>query len=70
MYDYKFVEIPLKKIFTSKKATSKTMGDIRSSIKEHAKDGWRFVQVFTQVGEGFIVPDHYELIFEKKIENN
>ena len=32
--------------------------------------GWRFVQVFTQIGEGLIGPDHYEVIFEKEIENN
>ncbi len=68
MYDYKFVEIPIKKIFTSKKTTTKTMDEIKSTIIDNAKDGWRFVQVLTQVGEGFIVPDHYEVIFEKEIE--
>lgn len=70
MYDYKFVEIPIKKLFTSKKTTSKTMNDIKSTITEHAKHGWRFVQVFTQIGEGLITPDHYEVIFEKEVKNN
>lgn len=70
MYDYKFVKIPIKKFCTSKKTTIKTMNDIKSTIAEHAKDGWRFVQVFTQIGEGIITPDHYEVIFEKEIENN
>lgn len=70
MYEYKFVEVPIKKVFTSKKTTSKTMDDIKASITENAKDGWRFIQVFTQVGEGLITPDHYEVIFEKEVENN
>jgi len=70
MYDYKFVEVPIKKILTSKKTTTKTMDDIKSTIISNAKDGWRFVQVFTQIGEGLIGPDHYEVIFEKEIENN
>lgn len=67
MFEYKFVEIPIKKFFTSNKTNLKTKEVIRSSITENAKEGWRFVQCITQVGEGLIIPDHYELVFEKRV---
>ena len=70
MYEYKFVEIPIKRLFTNKKTIKHTTEKIRNTISENAKDGWRFVQTITIVGEGFLVPDHYEIIFEKELENN
>lgn len=69
MYEYKFVEIPIKKFFVSKKSIKKTTLKIREVIIEQGKLGWRFVNSITQLGEGLIVPDHYELVFEKEIEN-
>jgi len=60
MYKYKFVKIEFKKI------SSKPTEDYREVIKNHAKEGWRFIQIFTPnftsaPGMG----TYYELIFER-----
>jgi hypothetical protein len=67
MFEYKFVEVPIKKTFTSKKATAKTIDNIKNIIDENAKESWRFVQIFSPIGDGLLVADHYEIIFERKI---
>ncbi|MGV8147262.1 MAG: DUF4177 domain-containing protein [Alkaliphilus sp.] len=66
MFEYKFVKEPIKKIATSKKSMEKNVDNIKDLIQKEAKKGWRFVQIFTTVGEGLIVPGWYEVIFEKE----
>ena len=46
------------------------MQNIKEIVTAHAKEGWRFVQIFTPVAEGLIIPDHYEIIFERKKNNS
>lgn len=41
MYDYKFIKLDYQAFWKTKKV------DYQSIIKEHAKDGWRLVQIFT-----------------------
>jgi len=44
------------------------MNNIKEIINEHAKDGWRFIQIFSPIGEGLLIADHYEIIFERKLK--
>lgn len=39
--------------------------DYQQTITEHAKDGWRFVQIFTSGRDKHA--GYFELIFEKKV---
>jgi len=61
MYEYKYVKISLGGIFTSKPNQ-----DYKQVIALHAKDGWRFVQIFAPATSGYGSASYFELIFEKE----
>lgn len=61
MYNYKYVKLPLAGIITYKPKE-----DYKKIIAEHAKDGWRFVQIFAPAINGYGKAAYYELIFEKE----
>jgi hypothetical protein len=63
MYEYKYVKIKLGGIFTSKPNQ-----DYKQIIAAHAKEGWRFVQIFAPATAGYGAATYFELIFEKKEE--
>ncbi|PFD38172.1 hypothetical protein CN285_19035 [Bacillus cereus] len=63
MFEYEFVKIELHWGFTRVKPAE----DYQEIIQEHARDGWRFVQIFTPPIGGSSHPEYLELIFEKKI---
>ncbi|WDV44950.1 DUF4177 domain-containing protein [Clostridiaceae bacterium M8S5] len=67
MYEYKSVEVPLKKGLKAKVGV--TFDECMKIIKEHAQDGWRLVQIVTPQNEkaGAFMPYAYQIIFEKKI---
>ena len=50
-----------------KRLSGKPTEDYREVIKNHATDGWRFVQIFAPdfVTSGVAVGTYYELIFER-----
>ena len=64
MYQYKFVKIDLKGFWIANK---KPKMDHHKVIEDHAKEGWRLVQIFAPsisvMGGG--IPEYFELIFEK-----
>ncbi|ENQ3079242.1 MULTISPECIES: DUF4177 domain-containing protein [Bacillus] len=62
MYEYKFVKIELK----SGLMASKPKEDYQTIITEHAKEGWRFVQIFAPSTVGYGSSAYFELIFERK----
>ncbi|ASA20210.1 hypothetical protein B9T62_04975 [Paenibacillus donghaensis] len=62
MYEYKFIDIPLKK---SKKALIVTEADYQELIRSHAAEGWRLVQIFAPMGDGLLIADHYQIILER-----
>ncbi len=62
MYEYKFVK--LKRTFLA----STPKGDYRGIIAQHAKEGWRFVQIFAPATAGYGSAAYFELIFEKLVE--
>ena len=64
MYEYKFYRIGLDGFFPEKKPTE----DYREVIREHAKNGWKLVQLFSPT-VGVIIggtSTYFELIFEKE----
>jgi len=66
MYEYKFVKVQIKTHFTTRKAVDTSTDEIRKVIVDHAKEGWRLVQVYTPMGQGMITGNNYEIIFEKE----
>lgn len=60
MYEYKFVKIELKLWGKPKK-------DYREIIRAHAKEGWRFKQIFAPATSGYGSASYFEIIFEKPI---
>ena len=65
MYEYKFVRVDLKGFWIS---TKKPKEDHHKIIEEHAKEGWRFVQIFAPAVSvaGGGIPEYFELIFERE----
>ncbi len=61
MYEYKFVKIHFSKL------SNKPEVNYQDVITSHAKDGWRFVQIFSPdlATSGIAVGTYYDLIFEK-----
>ncbi len=61
MYTYKFVKVELKSGWMRKKPKE----DYHEIIQDHAKEGWRFVQIFAPAISGYGAAPFFELIFEK-----
>ncbi len=65
-YRYKFERIGESWIFGV--ATAKAEAEYRRVVHEHARDGWRLVQVFAPSFGAFGAAKYIELIFEKELE--
>ncbi|OTX92896.1 hypothetical protein BK726_08065 [Bacillus thuringiensis serovar londrina] len=63
MFEYKFIKVELHWGFTR----SKPAEDYQEIIQEHARDGWRFVQIVAPTIGSSGQPEYFDLIFEKKI---
>ncbi|REK75679.1 DUF4177 domain-containing protein [Paenibacillus paeoniae] len=61
MYEYKFVKVDLSNW------NSKPKEDYQEIIADHAKDGWRFVQIFAPAIKGTGFATYFEIIFEKPV---
>ena len=61
MYQYKYVNATLGGFFS--------VANHHEIIDEHAKEGWRLVQVLSIEYNGHGKPIDYEIIFERKIDN-
>jgi hypothetical protein len=59
-YEYKFVRIELKGMFTLK-----PQEDYQEIVHKHAAQGWRLVQIFAPLTSGNDAVPYFELIFEK-----
>ena len=64
MYEYKFVDVLLEDVglFSKKKS------NYRELIAEHAKDGWRFVQLVPKNYNTDGRPWEFEIILEKEFK--
>jgi hypothetical protein len=63
LYEYKFVEIELKQGFLKSEAKE----NYRKVIQDHAKEGWRWVQIFAPGTGVYGSATKFELIFEREI---
>ena len=65
MYEYKFVriEVPFGFLGVSQKPSE----DHQEIIRQHAGEGWRFVQIFAPGTKGSGSVEYFELIFEKSL---
>jgi Zn-dependent peptidase ImmA (M78 family) len=59
MFQYKLVKIKLSKWNNMPKE------DYHEIIANHAKDGWKFIQLFAPVTSGYGVATYFEIIFER-----
>ena len=64
-FEYKFVRIDLGFVDARSLRPSR---DYREVIQQYAADGWRFVQAFSPHLTLFGRPIHYELVFERALE--
>lgn len=60
MYEYKYVEANLGGFFTD--------ANHHDIINEHARNGWRMVQVVPMYYNGHGKPTEYEIIFEREVK--
>jgi len=68
MYEYKFVKIETRTALSSKSlVTQEPKGNYHGLIEEHAKEGWRLVQIFAPAKGGYGQVEYYELIFEREL---
>ncbi|MCP4152137.1 MAG: DUF4177 domain-containing protein [bacterium] len=63
MYKYKFIRFDLERSFVSGDVKDETK--YQEIIEEHAKKGWRLVQIFAPPIFGHGNAKYFELIFEK-----
>lgn len=61
-YEYKFIELKIEHNFFS----NNLPGDYTKIIESHAKDGWRFIQLFPIEFSGYH-PSAFQLVFEKEL---
>ena len=62
-YEYKFVRLGEGWLGVKKEAREK----YQTVILEHARDGWRLVQVFAPGTGGYGTAKYFELIFEREV---
>lgn len=66
MYEYKNVKVDANIKFSSKQG--EIIDQCMQQINEHAKQGWRLVQIVTPINEkSWLTPYGYEIIFEREI---
>jgi hypothetical protein len=62
-YDYKFVRVELK----SGWSTDDPKENYHRVIEDHARDGWRLVQIFAPGTSGTGWASYFEIIFERPL---
>jgi hypothetical protein len=65
MYEYKFVRIEVPFGFLGTKQNPSE--DYQELVRQHAQEGWRFVQIFAPGTHGSGDVAYFELIFEKSL---
>ena len=61
-YEYKFIRLG-EGIIAARKEAKQTYQDV---IQQHARDGWRLVQVFAPGIGGYGAAKYYEIILERR----
>ena len=68
MFEYKFIEVPLKQGFKVKKGDS--FEECKKIIIEESRNGWRLNQIVVPPADStwMYYPYCYQIIFEKEID--
>ena len=66
-YEYKFVRVGEGKLKPYSAAKRNIFNEYQQVIQDHAKDGWRFVQIFAPAMSGYGGSTYIECIFEREI---
>jgi Domain of unknown function (DUF4177) len=65
-YEYKFVRLGESSGSAWFGVSDKARGAYADAVHEHARDGWRLVQIFAPGVAAFGAAKYYELIFERE----
>ena len=66
-YEYKFVRLGENRGSALFGVSGKARKTYEDTVQEHARDGWRLVQIFAPGVAGFGAAKYYELIFEREV---
>jgi hypothetical protein len=66
IYEYKFVRLGEYRGSAWFGVSGKARGVYEDAVHEHARDGWRLVQIFAPGVAAFGAAKYYELIFERE----
>ena len=69
-YEYKFVRIGENRVSSLFGPAESARRDYQDVVREHARDGWRLVQIFAPGVAAFGAARYYELIFEREAEDD
>lgn len=67
MYEYKFVRTGEGRTSALFGPQEKARNEYEGIVHEHARDGWRLVQIFAPGVAAFGAAKYYELIFEREL---
>ena len=65
-YEYKFVRIGENRVSSLFGPADSARRDYQDVVREHAREGWRLVQIFAPGVAAFGAARYYELIFERE----
>ncbi|OXS64691.1 DUF4177 domain-containing protein [Priestia filamentosa] len=63
MYTYEYVKVEVNRW------KGKPKEDYKEIIDEYANRGWKLIQIFAPAISGYGSADHFEIIFEKKLDD-
>jgi Domain of unknown function (DUF4177) len=66
IYEYKFLRLGESRTSAFFGPNDQARKDYRGVVEEHARDGWRLVQIFAPGVAAFGAAKFYELIFERE----
>ena len=67
MFEYRFVRIGENRLSPLFGPQDKARNTYEALVHEHARDGWRLVQIFAPGVAAFGAAKYYELIFEREL---
>jgi hypothetical protein len=69
-YEYKFVRLGESRTSAFFGVHTKARQTYQDVVREHARDGWRLLQIFAPGVAAFGAAKYYELIFERERTDN
>ena len=67
MFEYRFVRLGESRLSSLFGPQDKARNAYEALVHEHARDGWRLIQIFAPGVAAFGAAKYYELIFEREL---